>query len=677
LAYEGTGGRGEQQAVRNVMKKIQNASSMEELLEIVKSNAERFKSPEGKTLPVIKEFLQAARSTEAGKKKLVIRKEVKKEKKPKKETKKKGNSFSVTADGKEVGKKMSFIDALEKQKEMESRGYGQREVEVKKEDPKADGMMYSTPENDKIIKQPFQSIGFADRKQWLDYDGSEKQMGMIPSPKELDRKWRETSALVEAHKKKYPLIEIKAGIDTLWNEKTEGWDKGIKVSMSYPDSPKKPKEQESKGLNSKQVQYKDEVVKLMQKDLGYSKERAEALMAKEDINYLMEEQELTPREYVDDLLYYREYEKEVEAKKEKSPIEKNGWEGKEQQLRNEMMDILKNAYTESEARKIIESKSDYWIETNKNFGKGAKEMVAYDLDKGNKALPGTKPEFYKKDGWKEIGEIENRLQEKVSKGETVSTVQGSLKSDRSRELIKIVSIPPDGNTRQMKHLDAYILDHVTKTIQKVPKEFYGYYDLNIEEKQNQEKTKSAKYKLGEKPNKAQIDSYRSELESIYAKKYGKSIKEAKDELYVISDGAISAHIEHMKDGPETVLKDLFTERKMEEKYWKTGGERPKQKLVIKKENPKKRKNLKEYDKYVFGGTGSLGEEMDNDSTLREDITTRLAEWSAGVDRGNDKESGKTKKDINQYKNWLKKFTNDEVAKQYQDYLQRKADNSKK
>jgi hypothetical protein len=68
LSYEGTGSRGEQQAVRNVMNKINSASSMRELVEIVKMNSERFKSADGKTLPVIKEFLEAARGTEAGKK---------------------------------------------------------------------------------------------------------------------------------------------------------------------------------------------------------------------------------------------------------------------------------------------------------------------------------------------------------------------------------------------------------------------------------------------------------------------------------------------------------------------------------------------------------------------------------------------------------------------------------
>jgi hypothetical protein len=70
LAYEGTGSKGEQQATRNVMAKIQKADSMQDLLNILRENSERFKTPEGKTLPVIKEFLIAARATEPGKKKI-------------------------------------------------------------------------------------------------------------------------------------------------------------------------------------------------------------------------------------------------------------------------------------------------------------------------------------------------------------------------------------------------------------------------------------------------------------------------------------------------------------------------------------------------------------------------------------------------------------------------------
>jgi hypothetical protein len=60
--------RGAQQAIRNVQKKIQNATSMEELAQIVSSNMSRFKDENGKTLPVVKEFLAAARGTAPGKK---------------------------------------------------------------------------------------------------------------------------------------------------------------------------------------------------------------------------------------------------------------------------------------------------------------------------------------------------------------------------------------------------------------------------------------------------------------------------------------------------------------------------------------------------------------------------------------------------------------------------------
>lgn len=66
--YTGEGGRGEKQAIQNVTKKIQNAKSMEELAKIVSANMQRFKDDSGKTLPIIKEFMTAARGTEAGKK---------------------------------------------------------------------------------------------------------------------------------------------------------------------------------------------------------------------------------------------------------------------------------------------------------------------------------------------------------------------------------------------------------------------------------------------------------------------------------------------------------------------------------------------------------------------------------------------------------------------------------
>lgn len=68
LTYEGKGTRGEKQAVRNVMKKIQNASSMSELAKMVSENMQRFKDENGKTLPIVKEFMAAARGTESGKK---------------------------------------------------------------------------------------------------------------------------------------------------------------------------------------------------------------------------------------------------------------------------------------------------------------------------------------------------------------------------------------------------------------------------------------------------------------------------------------------------------------------------------------------------------------------------------------------------------------------------------
>ena len=67
--YTKTEGRGEKQAIRNVMRKIQSASSMEDLAQIISENMSRFKDDSGKTLPVVKEFMSAARGTESGKKK--------------------------------------------------------------------------------------------------------------------------------------------------------------------------------------------------------------------------------------------------------------------------------------------------------------------------------------------------------------------------------------------------------------------------------------------------------------------------------------------------------------------------------------------------------------------------------------------------------------------------------
>lgn len=66
--FSGTGERGERQAVRNVMNNIQKAGTMEELLQIVRDNRERFQK-DGKAIPAVKEFLDAARATDLGKKK--------------------------------------------------------------------------------------------------------------------------------------------------------------------------------------------------------------------------------------------------------------------------------------------------------------------------------------------------------------------------------------------------------------------------------------------------------------------------------------------------------------------------------------------------------------------------------------------------------------------------------
>jgi len=82
--YTGTGERGEQQAIRNVMNKIQKAASMEELLQVVRDNRERFRDESGKAIPVIKEFLDAARATDIGeRKKKEVPEKIKTEKKEK------------------------------------------------------------------------------------------------------------------------------------------------------------------------------------------------------------------------------------------------------------------------------------------------------------------------------------------------------------------------------------------------------------------------------------------------------------------------------------------------------------------------------------------------------------------------------------------------------------------
>lgn len=67
--FSGTEERGERQAVHNVMNKIQSASTMEELLSVIRDNRERFVDESGSAIPVVKEFLDVARATESGKKK--------------------------------------------------------------------------------------------------------------------------------------------------------------------------------------------------------------------------------------------------------------------------------------------------------------------------------------------------------------------------------------------------------------------------------------------------------------------------------------------------------------------------------------------------------------------------------------------------------------------------------
>lgn len=78
--YKEEESRGAKQAIRNVRKKIENAKSMGELLEIVKENQSRFQDSKGRMLPIVKEFMAAARATGAGEKK-------KPEKKKQEETK--------------------------------------------------------------------------------------------------------------------------------------------------------------------------------------------------------------------------------------------------------------------------------------------------------------------------------------------------------------------------------------------------------------------------------------------------------------------------------------------------------------------------------------------------------------------------------------------------------------
>lgn len=70
--YSETESRGAKQAIRNVQKKIMDASSMEDLLQIVEENSARFQDKDGKMLPIVKEFISAARGTDPGKKEIPI-----------------------------------------------------------------------------------------------------------------------------------------------------------------------------------------------------------------------------------------------------------------------------------------------------------------------------------------------------------------------------------------------------------------------------------------------------------------------------------------------------------------------------------------------------------------------------------------------------------------------------
>ena len=68
--YEGKSGtKGMGAAVRNTVKKIRNATTMEELAEIVKNNSSRFKGADGRTAEIVKDLMTMARDTEAGAKK--------------------------------------------------------------------------------------------------------------------------------------------------------------------------------------------------------------------------------------------------------------------------------------------------------------------------------------------------------------------------------------------------------------------------------------------------------------------------------------------------------------------------------------------------------------------------------------------------------------------------------
>ena len=64
--YDKGDSRGFDSAVKNVMKKIQGASSMDELIQIVKNNRSRFTDPDGHALPIIKELIATSRESQGG-----------------------------------------------------------------------------------------------------------------------------------------------------------------------------------------------------------------------------------------------------------------------------------------------------------------------------------------------------------------------------------------------------------------------------------------------------------------------------------------------------------------------------------------------------------------------------------------------------------------------------------
>jgi hypothetical protein len=69
LYYESSSGRGVTQALRNTIKRIESAKTIEELVEIVKDNKDRFKDEKGRMSSVVNELFQASRKTDVGKKK--------------------------------------------------------------------------------------------------------------------------------------------------------------------------------------------------------------------------------------------------------------------------------------------------------------------------------------------------------------------------------------------------------------------------------------------------------------------------------------------------------------------------------------------------------------------------------------------------------------------------------